>query len=82
MINPGMLNSIKAIIIDPAWQGIIVARLEMILKHADKKWHESSTPDNFKELKGRYDQAKEIYDLFKDGSNLANDGIVQMSQRA
>ena len=75
MKNPDILNAIKALITNPAWKDIVVARLKYILDKNDAAWHKIAKPDDFRYYQGRYDQAKEILDLFKDGSNLAEDGI-------
>jgi hypothetical protein len=78
MKDPNVLNSLKAIIIDPSWKNIIVARLKYILDATDSLYHKVATQDDFRYYQGRYEMAKEIYELFKDGSNLAENGVQKM----
>jgi hypothetical protein len=74
MIDNDLLKRLNAITQDPAWKEIIVARLAYIFEHTDQLFHKSKE-DDFRYYQGRYDQAKEIYDLFKEPKNLVDDGV-------
>jgi len=78
MIQKEILTQLKPIISDPAWKEQIVSRLRYILEMEDRLFHKSKA-DDFRYYQGRYDQAKDIYELFSKPENLADDGVKVMA---
>lgn len=78
MIDKNLQAQLKNIVSDPAWRDIIVRRFQYNLERKLELFLKAAKPEDFRYHQGRYEEAKELFNLMKDARNFSDDGIVQM----
>ena len=76
MISKQILSELKPLISDPGW-GVVVNRLKDIRDKADIRFH-NADEKTYSRYRGEYDMADRIYQMFKEPSKIAEDGISKI----